>query len=366
MLLCCCDPVSAAKRGHFECFKERVHDGRNWKPDTVIECVKHNQFEMYCYVICKQANSIEHPTIPPDIWNVSFSDEVLVTHAILHRNMEWSNIIIRANERISNVRRIKLIKLALQHANVEACDILVTKLRDRTTDRSRQIDLKQYMECAVYSRNINTIQWVERTFNTSSTTPWILEWRQNANSLMSALIKNKTKHYALTYMMKDVFEYIFSTRYSKCVIIDYDTIVEIVLTYHGGNWHNHIDCLFRAVWYKVCDRCDKKWKLYCIRYNKIAALGYIHGRVQEWPDNFITICDSAPGALQSNRTEIKRWAILHGCNTTVRPKECSVSHLHKMMELIEQMKDSTMGGYEEVLYLEACKVMQQLHREIVV
>jgi hypothetical protein len=41
-----------------------------------------------------------------------------------------------------------------------------------------------------------------------------------------------------------------------------------------------------------------------------------------------------------------------------------VSPLHKMMELLEKMKESKMGGYEEGLYLEACNVMQQIHRQI--
>jgi hypothetical protein len=34
------------------------------------------------------------------------------------------------------------------------------------------------------------------------------------------------------------------------------------------------------------------------------------------------------------------------------------------MELIEKMKESKMGGYEEGLYLEACTAMRQIHQQI--
>jgi hypothetical protein len=44
--------------------------------------------------------------------------------------------------------------------------------------------------------------------------------------------------------------------------------------------------------------------------------------------------------------------------------EEQVSPLHKLMELIEKMKESKMGGYEEGLYLEACTAMRQIHQQI--
>ena len=107
----------------------------------------------------------------------------------------------------------------------------------------------------------------------------------------------------------------------------------------------------------------------------------IHEQNPQWPADFLHECNILPNRRAWARRNLWEWAMNHGAreldieqeqariqerqmNAAPTVQNSGVTPLHKMMELIEQMKESQMGGYEEGLYLEACTVMQQLHRQI--
>lgn len=376
---CSQDCKVAIKKQCIPCFKFHTETGFGWNTRTVIECIKNNQFEMFAHIMEKKRVQPEHPRIPNNIWKRNYSDYEIASYALEYRNFRWCPFISKAVEQSSNPKNISLFKLALEAGNEPACDIIFPKLKVRTTHTARKRDLIQFMECAVFSRSVRMIKWVESKINNGTDNNWPTEWKENGDRLLEVLMGNKK--YPDTYIFSEIFNYVFNPTGSKAEIYDWDLAAYHILRYET-RYGDTIAAMFRAFWEKGGrEHSTSGWKSYCIRANKLEELNMIHEQNPQWHADFLHECNILPSRRVWARRQIKEWAMNHGARDLdiemeqVRIQERQmnadpvvqnneVSPLHKMMELLEKMKESKMGGYEEGLYLEACTVMQQLHRQI--
>jgi hypothetical protein len=223
------------------------------------------------------------------------------------------------------------------------------------------------------------IKWVESKINNGTDNNWPTEWKENGDRLLEVLMGNKK--YPDTYIFSEIFNYVFNPTGSKAEIYDWDLAAYHILRYET-RYGDTIAAMFRAFWEKGGrEHSTSGWKSYCIRANKLEELNMIHEQNPQWHADFLHECNTLPSRRVWARRQIKEWAINNGARAfniemeQVRIQERQmnaapvvqnneVSPLHKMMELLEKMKESKMGGYEEGLYLEACNVMQQIHRQI--
>ena len=378
---CSQDCKIAIKKGCIPCFKFHTETGFGWNTRTVIECIKKNQFEMFAHIMEKKRVQPEHPRIPNNIWKRNYSDYDIASYAVEYKNFRWRPFISKAVEQSSNPKNISLFKFALEAGNEPACDIIFPKLKVRTTLAARKKDLVQFMECAVFSRSIRMIKWVESKINNGTDIIWPLEWKENGDRLLEVLMENKK--YPDTYIFTEIFNYLFNTTEGKARIYDWDPAACNILRYET-RYGDTIAAMFRAFWEKGGrEHSTSGWKSYCIRANKLEELNMIHEQNPQWSADFLRECDTLPSRRVWDRRNLKEWAMRNGArafnieveqariqerqmNAAPMVQNNEVPPLHKMMELIEKMKESQMGGYEEGLYLEACNVMQQLHRQICV
>ena len=378
---CSQDCKIAIKKGCIPCFKYHTETGFGWNTRTVIECIKKNQFEMFAHIMEKKRVQPEHPRIPNNIWKRNYSDYDIASYAVEYKNFRWRPFISKAVEQSSNPKNISLFKFALEAGNEPACDIIFPKLKVRTTHAARKKDLVQFMECAVFSRSIRMIKWVESKINNGTDIIWPLEWKENGDRLLEVLMENKK--YPDTYIFTEIFNYLFNPTGCKAQIYDWDPAAFNILRYET-RYGDTIAAMFRAFWEKGGrEHSTSGWKSYCIRANKLEELNMIHEQNPQWSADFLRECDTLPSRRVWDRRNLKEWAMRNGArafnieveqariqerqmNAAPMVQNNEVPPLHKMMELIEKMKESQMGGYEEGLYLEACNVMQQLHRQICV
>ena len=376
---CSIDCKVAIKKQCIPCFKYMTETGYGWNTRTVIDCIKNNQFEMFAYIMEKKRVQPEHPRIPNNIWKRNYSDYEIASYAVDHHNFRWCPFIAKAVEQSSNPKNISLFKLALEAGNEPACDIIFPKLKVRTTYAARKKDMIQFMECAVFSRSVRMIKWVESKINNGTDNNWPIEWKENGDRLLEELMSNKK--YRDTYVFTEIFNYVFNPTGCKAHIYDWDPAACNILRYETRYGDTNA-AMFRAFWDKGGrEHSTSGWKSYCIRRNKLEELQMIHELHPQWNADFLHECETLPGGYLWARRNLKEWAMQNGArrfnieveqariqerqmNAAPVVQNNEVPPLHKMMGLIEQMKESKMGGYEEGLYLEACNVMQQLHRQI--
>jgi len=381
MMECTCsqDCKIAIKKGCIPCFKFHTETGFGWNTRTVIECIKKNQFEMFAHIMEKKRVQPEHPHIPNTIWKRNYSHYDIASYAVEYKNFRWHPFISKAVEQSSNPKNIALFKLALEGGNQGACEIIQPKLKLRGSAQANDKDWVQYMECAVFSRDLGTIMWLERTMLGSTNQIWPASWRENGDRLLEVLMENKK--YPDTYIFTEIFNYLFNTTEGKAHIYDWDPAACNILRYET-RYGDTIAAMFRAFWEKGGrEHSTSGWKSYCIRANKLEELNMIHEQNPQWPADFLRECDTLRSRRVWDRRNLGEWAMNNGAqafnieveqariqerqmNAAPMVQNNEVSPLHKMMELLEKMKESKLGGYEEGLYLEACNVMQQLHRQI--
>jgi hypothetical protein len=381
-MTCTCsqDCKVAIKKGCVSCFKFHTETGYGWTTRTVLDCVKENHPSMLSYILEKKREQPEHPHIPSSIWKRTYSDYEIASYAVQHTSPAWHHYIVRAVEQSTNPKNIALFKLALEGGNQGACEIIQPKLKLRRSAQANDKDWVQYMECAVFSRDLGTIMWLERTMLGSTNQIWPPSWRENGDRLLELMMRNK-KYYNRLHMFTGTFDYVFNSAGGKAEIYDWDPAAYHVLHYDNPHEDNTW-ALFRSFWFKGGrENSNSGWKNYCIRYNKEEELRMIHELHPQWHADFLHECETLPGRARWARRNLKEWAMNNGAqafniemeqariqerqmNAAPVVQNNEVSPLHKMMELLEKMKESKLGGYEEGLYLEACNVMQQLHRQI--
>ena len=377
---CSQDCKVAIKKGCITCFKFHTETGYGWTTRTVIECIKANHPSMLNYVLEKKKEQPEHPHIPSSIWKRTYPDYEIASHAVQHTSHAWHHYIIRAVEQSTNAKNIALFKLALEGGNQDACELIHPKLKLRKSAQANDKDLAHYMECAVYSRDLGTIMWLERTILGSTNEIWPASWRNNGDALLELMMRNK-KYYNRLHMFTQTFAYVFNSEEGKAEIYEWDLAAHHILQYNNP-FEDNTWALFRLFWFKGGrENSNSGWKNYCIRRNKLEELQMIHELHPQWNADFLHECETLTGGSLWARRNLKEWAMQNGArrfnieveqariqerqmNAAPVVQNNEVPPLHKMMELIEKMKESKLGGYEEGLYLEACNVMQQLHRQI--
>lgn len=359
----CHDVNDAIDRKCMQCFKRHTASGRGWDKKTIIQCAKKDRFDLFNHILQERREHINgHPKIPPEVWDYFPSTYELASLTIKHRNPYWNYLVIDYLNEFSNQRKIALFKLAIKAGRQNMCDIIHTQLKPRTTASATQKDMVDFMECAVFSRQIDMIMWVERTFNTSINTPWPPAWRCNGRRLLENILSKHRLYYDQFTTHLETFEYVFGA----AEIHNWDECASMILNYQNVNVSDTSE-LFRKFWIMGGnEHVTPNWKTYCIRYNKFEELGLIHAFCPEWPIGFLDDCETERGARRWTRINLENWALDHGLGRVNVPvhSDQQVSPLHKMMELIEKMKESKMGGYEEGLYLEACNTMKQIHERI--
>jgi len=356
---CCYFHVDISiKRECLECFKKCTYIGSRtgWDKNTLIECAKNNCRRMFQYVIDKKREEPSHPNIPPEVWNHCPTSYEIASRILTHRNSLWNDYIIKALNESSNQKNIALFKLAIKAGYQDACELIYPYLKPRTSANATRNDMIEYMRTAVFSRQLDMIMWVERTFNESTGAPWPSMWSDDGDTLVRCMMKNKK--YRRHHMFTQTLDYVFNDNGTKAMIYDFDTAAKVILEY--DQCYN----LFRSLWFKGGrENAKPEWKNYCIRYNKLVELEYIHTHCPEWPENFLGLCDSVPGVRSWYRRNLKDWALRHGCHGTaapiVPPKE-RVTNLHKALAVIEEC------NIPEGKYLELCNLLMDVHRRGVI
>lgn len=410
--LCCYNTIDAVKRDCMECFKKccRKDHGGLFKRDTVLTCVKLGKYEMYDYLVKNQ--KMFATRCEEDGGALTFhipDNKCLASWAIPHgTDDKWMELYKAADDEITNVQRVGLLKLSLEHANLLAGNIFVRNLKQRTQSAMKK-DLKQYMESAVYSGKLFVIQWVETHFNNGSINnpwpPWPTEWRDNGSGLFNALVSNpnsKPKRRSWSnnedFLLKsqilaDVFGYVFNPNSVKSRInpTHKDFFITSAIKWADSKCFEDLqgdprardgrpNALFRAVWDMITVEDNfrvgldgRNWKKLCIRHNRICTLKAIHDKIPEWPSDFLDSCGSINGYRTYERRLLREWAIENGLvqfqlmdadriqerqnnAVPVPPTNEKVTNLQKALALIEE------SNLPEGRYLEICNIMMDIHR----
>jgi hypothetical protein len=307
---------------------------------------------MFQYVIDKKREEPSHPNIPSEVWNHCPTSYEIASQILTHHNSLWNDYIIKALNESSNQKNIALFKLAIKAGYQDACELIYPYLKPRTSANATRNDMIEYMRTAVFSRELDMIMWVERTFNESTGAPWPSMWSDDGDTLVRCMMKNKK--YRRHHMFTQTLDYVFNDNGTKATIYNFNTAAKVILEY------DQCYDLFISLWFKGGrENAKPEWKNYCIRYNKLVELEYIHTHCPEWPENFLGLCDSVPGVRSLYRRNLKDWALRHELQGTaapvVPPKE-RVTNLHKALAVIEEC------NIPEGKYLELCNLLMDVHR----
>ena len=368
---CCYSRVYIAiDNGCVPCFKVCLRMGRNsgWDKNTMLTCVKRNQPDMLKYAL-EMANE---PNVPPEIRaDVPTAYEV-ATHATQHNNTAWYPYILNTVGTSSNVRRIALFKLAIKSGDQNLCSQIYPYLKPRTTESATNKDMTDFMECAVFSRRLGMIMWVEQKYNTHHEM-WPSQWRNNGRRLIEMIFKNK-KYYTRLSMFMETFRHVFERINVHC----WDEVAKHILNYNNPDNANTWS-LFNHFWFNGGrESARPSWKNYCIRYNKLEELQLIHESCPEWPADFASLCELTPGVRQWSRRNLKEWAEWHGLDARnirgenerilerqanavpVEKENEKTTNLQKALAVIEDC------DIPEGKYLELCNLLMDVHRRGVV
>jgi len=352
----CHDINDAIDRSCLECFKRYTASGRGWDKKTIIRCAKKDEFGMFNHVL--QERGREHPKIPSEIWNYFPSTYELATLTIEHRNRNWNYLVVDCMKECSNPRKIALFKLAIKAGRQDLSGIIYPYLKPRTTPDATYKDMVDFMECAVFSRQIGMVMWVERTFNTSTNTPWPASWRDNGRRLLEKILCNSFPYYYRFSMYLDTFDYVFSSTHVKGMIHDCDAAASMILNYTNSHVSETTE-LFRKFWFLGGrENATPGWKNYCIKHNKLDELTLIHTECPEWPATFLDDCETGRGTRTWSRINLKNWALNHGLGERVNaaPTQEQNTNLQKALAVIEEC------DIPEGKYLELCSLLMDVHR----
>ena len=347
---------ASIKNGCLECFKKCTDIGSRtgWDKNTLAKCVKNNCRKMFQYVIDKKREEPSHPNIPPEVWNHCPTSYEIASWSFTHHNSLWNDYVLKALNESSNPKNIALFKLAIKAGYQAACELIYPYLKPRTSANAAGKDMIEYMEAAVFSRQIGMIMWVEHKFNTSTHNPWPVEWSDYGDLLMVTMFRNK-KYYDRLHMFVTTLERIME----KAHIDDWDTAAKLILSY-DNSYEDRTWTLFNKLWFTGgSEHATPEWKNYCIRHNKLAELECIHMGCPEWPENFLQLCDSIPGARSWSRRNLKEWALRNGFRATAAPVEDNTirsTNLQKALAVIEECE------IPEGKYLELCTLLMDIHR----
>lgn len=350
----CHDINDAIDRGCLRCFKRYTASGLGWDKKTIIQCAKKGRFDMFNHVL--QERRREHPKIPSEIWNYFPSTYELVCATIDHRNPNWNYLLTDCLEECSNPRKIALFKLAIKAGRQDLSGIIYPYLKPRTTPDATYKDMVDFMECAVFSRQIGMVMWVERTFNTSTNTPWPASWRDNGRRLLEKILCKGFRYYDRFSMYLTTFDYVFSTTHVKGAIHDWDMAASMILNYTNSHFSDTSE-LFRKFWFVGGrENATPGWKTYCIKYSKLDELALIHEECPEWPATFLDDCETGRGTRTWRRMNLKHWALDHGLLQVNVPTREQNTNLQKALAVIEEC------DIPEGKYLELCNLLMDVHR----
>ena len=354
----CHDINDAIDRGCVQCFKRYTASGRGWDKKTIIQCAKKDRFDMFNHVLQERTlyHGTVHPKIPSEIWNYFPSTYELATLTIEHRNRNWNYLVTDCLVKCSNPKKIALFKLAIKSGNQDLCGIIYPYLKPRTTEAATYKDMVDFMECAVFSRQIGMVMWIERTFNECVSNPWPAAWRDNGRRLLEKILCNGFRYYDRFTMHLTTFDYVFSSTQVKGAIYDWDATASMILNYTNSHVSDTSE-LFRKFWFVGGrENATPGWKTYCIKYNKLDELDLIHTECPEWPATFLDDCETGRGARSWSRMNLKTWALDHGLATPVVPVQEESTNLQKALAVIEEC------NIPEGKYLELCNLLMDVHR----
>ena len=354
----CHDINYAIDRGCLQCFKRYTASGRGWDKKTIIQCAKKDRFDMFNHVLQERTlyHGTVHPKIPSEIWNYFPSTYELATLTIEHRNRNWNYLVTDCLVKCSNPRKIALFKLAIKSGNQDLCGIIYPYLKPRTTEAATYKDMVDFMECAVFSRQIGMVMWIERTFNECVHNPWPASWRDNGRRLLEKILCKGFRYYDRFTMYLTTFDYVFSSTQVKGMIHDCDVAASMILNYTNSHVSDTSE-LFRKFWFVGGrENATPGWKTYCIKYNKLDELDLIHTECPEWPATFLDDCETGRGTRTWRRTNLKNWALDHGLATPVVPVQEESTNLQKALAVIEEC------NIPEGKYLELCNLLMDVHR----
>lgn len=354
-----------------DCFKRHCECGFRWNKDTVTKILKENRPRLFNHYLETMKSQPNHPNIPSEIWNACPTSYEVATITMEHRNVLWHDRIREALCDSSNAKNISLLKHAIRCGNEEACEIILSRLKPRTTENARKKDMFDFMNAAVYSRCLAMIMWVERTFNTSTRTAWPSEWVQYGDHFLVTMFKNK-KMYSRLHMFTETLDYVFNDNGTKAMIYDFDTAAKTILKY--DQCYN----LFRSLWFKGGrESARPSWKNYCIRFNRTEELRLIHEVCPEWPADFSELCSSIPGYRSWERRQFKNWALMNGLDrvrydriqaenariqqrqATAAPVEDKTERVTNLQKALAVIEDCDLP---EGKYLELCNLLMDVHR----
>ena len=344
-----------------QCFKCHTASGLGWDRKTIIRCAKKDRFDMFNHILLeRREHGTSHPKIPPEVWNYFPSAYELASLTIEHRNPNWNYLVIDSLNECSNPRNIALFKLAIKAGRQNLSESIYPYLKPRTTTSATQKDMVDFMECAVFSRQIGMIMWVERTFNTSTNTPWPAAWRDNGRRLLEKILCNSFRYYCRFSMYLETFDYVFSDTQVKGEIHDWDAAASMILNYKNSHVSDTSE-LFRKFWFiGGRENATVGWKSYCIKYNKLDELTLIHTECPEWPATFLDDCETGrgTGTRAWRRMNLKNWALNHGLEERVNaaPTQEQNTNLQKALSVIEEC------DIPEGKYLELCNLLMDVHR----
>jgi len=340
------------------CFKHHTASGRGWDNKTIIRCAKKDRFDMFNHVLQERTlfHGTGHPKIPSEVWNYFPSTYELACVTIEHRNPNWNYLVVDSMNECSNPRKIALFKLAIKSGTQNLCDIIYPYLKPRTTASATRKDMVDFMECAVFSRQIGMIMWVERTFNIDTRTPWPAAWGDNGRRLLEKILCKSFRYYDRFSMYLETFNYVFNNIQVKGDINDWDEFASMILEYTNSRVPDTSE-LFRKFWFiGGNENVTPGWKTYCIKYNKIGELALIHTRCPEWPVSFLDDCDTGRRARGWGRMNLENWALDHGLSSQSAPIQEQNTNLQKVLAVIEEC------DIPEGKYLELCNLLMDVHR----